>query len=200
MNTKCLFFCVNLCLSPEVSGQVAAKFFYCFQSKTLRKNSTMGQEVDFSSEEAKVKNSMDRLNDHIQQMAGIFENFSKEELLHKPAPGKWSRLEILGHLIDSAINNLKRFTEIQFLPQPYKVISYKQDELVAVNQYQHLPLAHLLDLWAALNQQLIYVIKNIPKEKLNYPVGLPNDSKEVKSLSWIICDYVTHMEHHLKQL
>lgn len=160
----------------------------------------MGQEVDFSSEEAKVKNSMDRLNDHIQQMAGIFENFSKEELLHKPAPGKWSRLEILGHLIDSAINNLKRFTEIQFLPQPYKVISYKQDELVAVNQYQHLPLAHLLDLWAALNQQLIYVIKNIPKEKLNYPVGLPNDSKEVKSLSWIICDYVTHMEHHLKQL
>ena len=160
----------------------------------------MGKDVEFFNKETEVETAMDQLNDHIHQMTGIFEKFSREELLRKPAPGKWSRLEILGHLIDSAINNLKRFTEIQFLPQPYKIVSYKQDELVAVNQYQNLPLAHLLDLWAALNQQIIYVVKNIPKEKLDFPLELLNDSKEVKSLSWIICDYVTHMEHHLKQL
>ena len=159
-----------------------------------------GQDADIVSEEAKVEMAMSQLNEHIQQMAVIFKNFSNEELLRKPAPGKWSRLEILGHLVDSAINNLKRFTEIQFLPQPYKVISYKQDELVAVNRYQHLPLTHILNLWAALNQQIIYVVNNIPKEKLDVPLELPNDSKEVKSLSWIICDYVSHMEHHLKQL
>lgn len=161
---------------------------------------TTWQEAGFFNEEINVAVAMDQLDDHVQQMAGRFEKFSKEELLSKPAPGKWSKLEILGHLIDSAINNLKRFTEIQFLPQPYKVISYKQNELVEVNQYQNLPVAHLLDLWKTLNQQIIYVVKNIPEEKLNFSVDPQYDNKEMKNLGWIICDYVAHLEHHLKQL
>lgn len=161
---------------------------------------TTWQDAGFFKEEINVAVAMDQLNDHIQQMAGRYEKFSKEELLSKTAPNKWSRLEILGHLIDSAINNLKRFTEIQFLPQPYKVVSYQQNELVAVNNYQNLPVAHLLDLWKTLNQQIIYVVKNIPQEKLNFSVDPQYDDKEMKSLGWIICDYVAHLEHHLKQL
>ena len=158
------------------------------------------QDAGFFSEEINVEMSMNQLEDYLHKMAGIFEKFTEEELLHKPAPGKWSKLEILGHLIDSAINNLKRFTDIQFLPQPYRIVSYRQDDLVAVNQYQNLPLTHLLDLWKALNQQIIYVAKKIPAEKLKYPVDPQYDNKEMKSLGWIICDYVAHMEHHLKQL
>ena len=118
---------------------------------------TTWQEAGFFNEEINVAVAMDQLNDHLQQMNGRFEKFSKEELLSKSAPNKWSRLEILGHLIDSAINNLKRFTEIQFQPQPYQVVSYQQNELVAVNNYQNLPVAHLLDLWKTLNQQIIYI-------------------------------------------
>ena len=161
---------------------------------------TTWQDACFFNEEINVAVAMDQLNDHVQQMAGRFEKFSKEELLYKHAPNKWSRLEILGHLIDSAINNLKRFTEIQFHPQPYKVVSYQQNELVVVNNYQNLPVAHLLDLWKSLNQQIIYVVKNIPQEKLNFTVDPQYDNKEMKSLGWLICDYVAHLEHHLKQL
>lgn len=149
--------------------------------------------------ELNVKEAMGRLSAHIQQTPGTFKKFSEAELLHRAATGKWSRKEILGHLIDSAINNLKRFTEIQFLPQPYKVIPYRQNELVIVNQYQDLPLDHLLNTWKALNQQIIYAVNNIPEEKLNYVLE-PSDIKEVKNLAWIICDYVAHMEHHFKQL
>ena len=71
---------------------------------------------------------------------------------------------------------------------------------MTINQYQNLPLTHLLDLWAALNQQIVYVVKNIPKEKLEYPVDPQYENKEMKSLGWIICDYVAHLEHHLKQI
>lgn len=149
--------------------------------------------------EPNVKEAMGRLSAHIQQMPEIFKKFSEAELLHRAAAGKWSRKEILGHLIDSAINNLKRFTEIQFLPQPYKVIPYRQNDLVIVNQYQDLPLEHLLNTWKALNQQIIYAVNNIPEEKLNYVLE-PYDIREVKNLAWIICDYVAHMEHHFKQL
>jgi|SRR5688500_9875223 len=158
------------------------------------------QNAGFFSEETNIDTAMENLEKHLQQMPRIFEKFTKEELLYKPVPGKWSKQEILGHLIDSAINNLKRFTEIQFLPQPYKVVSYQQNELVEVNQYQNLPLAHLLDLWKTLNKQVVYVVKNIPEEKLNYRVDPQYDNQEMKSLGWIICDYVSHLEHHLKQL
>ena len=109
-------------------------------------NKDTWQNAGFFSEETNIDMAMEKLERHLQQMPGIFEKFTKEELLYKRVPGKWSKQEILGHLIDSAINNLKRFTEIQFLPQPYKVVSYQQNELVEVNQYQNLALAHLLDL------------------------------------------------------
>ena len=147
-----------------------------------------------------VVGAVKELEVHIKDLPVNLQELSTEELLKRPAPGKWSKKEILGHLIDSAINNLKRFTEIQFLPQPYTVISYKQHELVIVNDYQNLPLQHLLDLWQALNRQIVLVVKNIPEEKLAYPVDPQYENHELKTLSWIICDYVAHMEHHFRQI
>jgi len=144
--------------------------------------------------------AMKQLETYIESFPIKLKQFSSEELLKRSAPGKWSTQEILGHLIDSAVNNLKRFTEIQFLSQPYTVISYMQNELVIVNDYQNLPLLHLLDLWQVLNRQIVLVVRNIPIEKLDYPVDPQYESREMKTLSWIICDYVAHMEHHFRQI
>jgi hypothetical protein len=44
------------------------------------------------------------------------------------------------------------------------------------------------------------VVKAIPKKKLNYKVIPQYNSKEEKTLLWLICDYVAHMEHHLKEI
>ena len=139
-----------------------------------------------------------QLEKHIQEVPEHFKQFSSETLLQKPAPGKWSKQEILGHLIDSAINNLKRFTDTQYFPQPYTVTRYNQDELVVINGYQQLPLAHLLQLWTVLNKQVAQVISSIPADKLGYTVIIP--SGDSKTLEWLAIDYVEHMEHHLKQI
>jgi len=144
--------------------------------------------------------AMKQLEKHIESFPFKLKQLPSTELLNKPAPGKWSKKEILGHLIDSAINNLKRFTEIHFLPQPYKVISYDQVNLVIVNDYQNQPLDQLLDLWQALNRQIVSVVRNIPAEKLSCPVDPQYENKELKTLGWIICDYVAHMEHHFRQI
>jgi hypothetical protein len=69
-----------------------------------------------------------------------------------------------------------------------------------VNNYQNLPLQHLLDLYQVLNRQIVFILRNIPVEKLDYPVDPQYESKELKTLSWIICDYVAHMEHHFRQI
>lgn len=138
------------------------------------------------------------LEKHIQEVPERLQQFAAEVLLQKPAPGKWSKQEILGHLIDSAINNLKRFADTQYSPQPYTVIRYNQDELVIINCYQQLPLAHLLQLWSILNKQILHVLSNIPPEKLTYDIITP--AGELHTLEWLAIDYVEHMEHHLKQI
>ena len=147
-----------------------------------------------------VKAAMDQLEKHIISFPEKLKGIYNDELLKRPMEGKWSKKEILGHLIDSAINNLKRFTDIQFLPQPYKVVSYKQVELVMVNDYQNLPLAHLLEMWQSLNRQIVFVVRLIPEEKLDYPVDPQYENRKLKTLGWIICDYVAHMEHHFRQI
>ena len=160
----------------------------------------MWEKDGFLKDSVDTNAAMQHLEIYIESFPIKLKQFSSAELSKRPTEGKWSKQEILGHLIDSAINNLKRFTEIQFLPQPYTVDSYKQNELVIVNDYQHLPLQHLLDLWQSLNRQIIFVVKAIPADKLNYPVDPQYENREMKTLGWIICDYVAHMEHHFGQI
>jgi hypothetical protein len=69
-----------------------------------------------------------------------------------------------------------------------------------VNDYQNQPLDHLVNLWQVLNRQIIAVVRNIPAEKLDNPVDPQYENNELKTLGWIICDYVAHMEHHFRQI
>ena len=158
------------------------------------------QTAGFYNEAVNVGSCMKLLEAHIKEVPVLFKAFTDQELLQKPAPGKWSKKEILGHLIDSALNNLQRFTEVQFLPQPYHIVSYRQNELVDANHYQELPTNHLVELWGALNRQIMYVVQNMPGENFEFPVDPKYENGEMRTLGWVICDYVAHMEHHLKQV
>lgn len=139
-----------------------------------------------------------QLEKHIQEVPEQLTQLPPDTLLQKPAPNKWSKQEMLGHLIDSAINNLKRFIDAQYAPQPYTVPRYQQDDVVRLNGYQQQSIEHLLQLWRALNQQIVHVVGNIPAEQLSGTVVIPNG--ESKTLEWLAIDYVEHMEHHLKQI
>ena len=48
------------------------------------------------------------------QVAGRLRQIDEASASLRPAPGKWSRKEILGHLIDSAANNHQRFVHAAF--------------------------------------------------------------------------------------
>jgi DinB family protein len=150
----------------------------------------------------KVKNdvminaAIDTLTDLIGKTPAILHQMDIAEFEAKSDPGKWSRKEILGHLIDSASNNHHRFIRVQYEPVP--TISYDQNKWNELNQYQHLDSKHVINLWLIYNQHLLEVIKRIPDEHLlmEYDTG---GAKNV-TLQYLIEDYVTHLEHHLKQI
>jgi len=116
----------------------------------------------------------------------------------KPSDTSWSKKEILGHLIDSAINNLQRFTEIQYVEKPYIIRPYNQNELVKANNYQDKEVADLLNLLTALNKHILYVVSNQTEQILHYQIVLPN--KTVTDLQFVIEDYFEHFYHHLHQI
>ncbi|QMW06512.1 DinB family protein [Spirosoma foliorum] len=145
-----------------------------------------------------LSSALDRLRAYIYEVPDQLSALSESELTQH-APGKWSRKEILGHLIDSAINNLKRFTDAQFADGPYLIQPYNQNKLVGVNQYQQLPVTHLLTLWASLNTQVLHIVDAIPSDTLTNPVQISGNTVN-KSLAWLIEDYILHLEHHLKTL
>ena len=59
---------------------------------------------------------------------------TEEEFGSKPFATKWSKKELLGHLIDSAANNHQRFVRAQF---EVPVVYYNQDLWVNLQQFQH---------------------------------------------------------------
>jgi len=115
----------------------------------------------------------------------------------RPAPGKWSKKEILGHLIDSAANNHQRFVRLQ-LGSRIDLPGYDGDEWVRVQRYQDRPWSEIIDLWRMYNTQLASVIRHVNPDALRHFWHTP-DGSDV-DLEFIMRDYVVHLQHHLDQI
>ena len=127
-----------------------------------------------------------------------FSVISEEDWSRRPAPGKWSKKEILGHLIDSATNNHQRFVRAQLADDTFIGPSYEQDLCVSVQNYQRVSTKDLIDLWFAYNTLLVHVIAHANPLKLSVTCLIGN--YDPVSFSFVITDYVDHMIHHLKQI
>lgn len=78
---------------------------------------------------------------------------------------KWSRKEILGHLIDSASVNHQRIVRALF-SDDLIFLGYKQDDWVKAQNYESASWNLLLDLWKTYNLHILHVIDNIPANVL----------------------------------
>ena len=124
------------------------------------------------------------------------------------APGRWSPREIVGHLIDSASNNHRRFILAQ--QQDDLVFpGYAQDAWVAVQRYRDAPWEELVSLWRGFNLHLARVMEVTPESELKrlrerhnlhliafntFPPDQP------ATLEYLMQDYVDHLEHHVAQI
>ena len=113
------------------------------------------------------------------------------------APGKWSRKEIIGHLIDSASNNHQRFIRAQ---ETRKLVfpPYEQNHWSASQHCNDRAWADLVTLWHAYNAHLAHVIAYIPDEHLSAECVI--EETHPVTLEFLVADYVRHLKHHLKQV
>jgi len=133
---------------------------------------------------------------------------SEEAIEKRPAEGKWSVKEIIGHLVDSAANNHQRFVRAQFSKE-LVFEGYGQDDWVGAQNYQESNWQELLILWRGYNLHLVQLMEAMPEEIRTQqrtvhnlheiafhtvPEDLPT------SLDYFMGDYVMHLKHHLRQV
>lgn len=147
-----------------------------------------------------IQNALHRLAEYIKIVPVKFLKIPEDTQLKRPAIGKWSKREILGHLIDSALHNWQRMAIANDTEGPYVAKIYKQAELVRNNAYQQSPPEQLTALWSHMNQQILVVCRGLNAEQLKKEIHVPYADDLVTDLAFLIVDYVEHMEHHLKQI
>lgn len=110
--------------------------------------------------------------------------------------GKWSAKQVVGHLTDSAVNNLGRIIRLQIEAGP-SLSGYEQMAWVSLQHYAERDWAQVLALWFALNEHVVWTIEHVEKDRLANRGVVEG---EPMTLGFLIADYVAHMEHHLRAM
>jgi len=167
--------------------------------------------LDFISIGFSIRSDMayhEILTSIIESSLSLLSQISDEAYNRKEDPSRWSKKELLGHLIDSAYNNHQRFMRAA-RQDNLQFRGYAQDSWVQMNGYQQREPSEIIELWSSSNRHLAILISNLSEEVLsrrtidhNFDKICMNllQTKENTSLSYLIWDYIFHLEHHLVQL
>ena len=152
--------------------------------------------------EATLENAVSELAEALDSGIDAMKDFSEERAEHARAAGKWTPKELLGHLIDSAVNNHQRFVRAQ-IPAHLKngvleIDGYAQNDWVDVGHYQTRDWGELLELWDAMNTHILHVMDNVDAGKLQTHVKISGGA--AITLEALMIDYVGHLKHHLAQI
>ena len=130
----------------------------------------------------------DRLRSEVGRAAEDFAGAPAAATGARPGPGRWCAREVLGHLIDSAANNHRRFIVGQS-DESGTYDQYAQNEWVDRGRYADAEWSDLLTLWRAYNLQLARVIS-----------GMSDETLASERMRFLVEDYIEHMRHHLEQI
>lgn len=146
---------------------------------------------------ARMQNALKELESLLAMAMPRLLAMSDTECSFRPAPDKWSKKEILGHLIDSASNNHQRFVRAQ-LSSEIRLPEYEQEGWVRTQSYQTESWETLVQLWKSFNLHLLHLGAEIPGDRLGSVCFI--GTNEPVTLQFLFVDYVRHVKHHLQQI
>ena len=122
---------------------------------------------------------------------------ASEDITRRERPDKWSRKEVLGHLIDSACNNQQKF--VRMMQQNHLDFpGYRQDDWVDLQNWADADWQQMINLWAVYNRHLAYLIANVKEDYLGNTINI--EGVGPFTLEFVMPDYVEHLKHHILQI
>ena len=141
--------------------------------------------------------ALNLLRDLIGRAPARLEQLPNNRVESKPAPSAWSPKEELGHLLDSAANNHQRIVRAQS-EDKLAFPGYEQNRWVAIHRYQHRDWNELIEVWQALNRQLLAAAESVPEAAWSHTLTVA--ASQPMTLAFVFDDYVSHMFHHLQHI
>jgi hypothetical protein len=141
---------------------------------------------------------IEELHLRLFKIENYFAHTSENELIIKENSSKWSKKEILGHLIDSAQNNIRRIVVGQYSEN--ENIVYDQDIWNKAADYQHYNTIDLVELFVLLNKHFCILLKTLPLENYKTLTNWGKTKPELVTLEYMAHDYLKHMDHHLNHM
>jgi DinB superfamily len=143
------------------------------------------------------ENTAADLEQTVNQALPLLARLTESEASVRPQPEKWSKKEIVGHLLDSASNNHQRFVRGP-LEGSLVFPGYDQNGLVELQRFGIMEWKFLIEFWAIYNRFLAHVISVLPAQAA--AVSCTIGKNPPATLLWVAQDYVAHLKHHLNQI
>lgn len=141
------------------------------------------------------------LRETVEAALPLLRGLAREQVVADPYPPKWSKIEILGHLIDSASNNHQRFVRMQAQPA-VTLPGYAQNFWTDTQHYLKADWPLLVELFGNYNRHLAHVIEVADPRMLDNTIVIEGAQGPAGpfTLRFIMGDYIEHMRHHLRQI
>lgn len=110
--------------------------------------------------------------------------------------------QIVGHMVDSASNNIHRVVHLQYQKSPLIFPDYanhgNNDRWIAIQNYQSENWFNLIQVWKYIHLHFLHVINNINLDKLQQ-VWISGLNEEI-SLENMVTDFLRHFKLHLSEI
>ena len=128
--------------------------------------------------------------------------FSENDIIIRRNSQNRNIKQIVGHMVDSASNNIHRIVHLQYQESPFDFPDYanfgNNDRWIAIQDYQSENWTNLVQLWKYVNLHIIHVINHVNEDRLD---NLWISAKDEKvSLKEMIIDYLRHFKLHIAEI
>ena len=110
--------------------------------------------------------------------------------------------QIVGHMVDSASNNIHRIVHLQYQKSPFLFPNYAtngdNDRWISIQNYQEENWHELVQLWKYTNLHWAHIVGHIREAKLEQKwIAGPNQNVTLKEM---VLDYLRHFQLHLDEI
>jgi len=120
---------------------------------------------------------------------------SREQILARPVPGKWSTMEVVCHLADFEPIGADRIKRIIAEDKP-TLLGADEQRLAAALSYHDRDLEEELTIIEKTRSQMARILRKVPAEALNR-VGNHNERGQL-TLEQMLGSMIKHIPHHVK--